>query len=131
MMKSGIRKQMEQREALSDEDFVAQVTVPEGTTLAAIALRNEMARLCKVPSEALRPSDRQHDLQRLIGEWDLVQFVMVVEETLQCELPEDKELPYPFDLRCLWWKRRGPDTFGEWVEQMAEWANKTLEHICA
>ncbi len=130
MMKSTMRKQFEQRRRLPDTDFVAQLAGPHVKSSVGIALRNEMARLCKLPPDSVTPSDLQCNLQWLIGDWDLINFVFVIEEALQCELPDEENIPNPFDLRCFWWKRPGPETFGQWVEKVTEWANNSLQHTC-
>jgi len=116
---------MDLRAPLLDAGFLAGITIPPDTQHGAMALRREMARLCRIPPEAIRPDDRQADLRRLISDWDLLDFVLVIEEALQKELPGE-DFPQPFDLRCFCWKRAGPETFGEWTEKAMEWANQSM-----
>src|SRR5262245_40126688 len=126
-LKSRRRKFVEQRSALADADFVREVGARPNVARFVTAARRAVAQSCHVPSEAIRPADAPATLAGLATfDWDDLQVIMGVESELGVSLGEGFDAPRFLPGRFFWRSWPAPKTFGEWVIQFAEWANKSL-----
>ena len=131
-LKSRRRKFVEQRTALADEDFVREVGARPEVARFVTAARRAVAEICHVPSGAIHPADAPATLAGLATlDWDDLQVVMSVESELGVSLGEALDAPRFLPGRFFWRSWSAPETFGEWVVQFAEWANKSLHATAA
>jgi hypothetical protein len=125
-LKTRRKKFVDQHSVLPDEDFLRAVGARLDLARFVSAARRAVAEICHVPSEAIHPADAPATLASLATlDWDDLQVIMSVESELGVSLGEGLDAPRFLAGRFFWRSWPAPETFGEWVVQFAEWANKS------
>ncbi|HPG01338.1 MAG TPA: hypothetical protein PLE77_14875 [Kiritimatiellia bacterium] len=114
---------------LSDEEFLRCIDAPKEFQRLILALRKRTARLCKVPSDMIRPEHRPQDLFPLMPGWDSMMFILAMESELNITIPQPDDPMFPTfpGEGFLCFVRQPADSFGQWCIDTAQWAEQRVQ----
>jgi hypothetical protein len=116
------RKVIEGRPSLSDEEFLSRINVRPEWGGFALAAREALGRVCRIPADHIYAEDDPQSLAELAFlDWDDMGVVLELEQLLHVPLgdPGD-DFPRFLPGRFFWRKWPAPRTVGEWAARVAE-----------
>jgi len=131
LFKSRRQRFKEARTPLANEAFIAALHTADADVLGMLAVRLAMGSSLHVPFEYILPDEPLPSLLSLGGEsWDMVGFIMGLEEALGVEIPDKlaARCPLPYVGRFFETLSPAPSDFGTWATDVVNFMKD--EGIC-